>query len=141
MSQNDSVALLPSDVKPADIRLRILVDWPLHGLDSFRRYVLTCNSYGLPVTISEMMDWGCFAYQEIGKTDSELNGVAVVLYRRYMDLLPRDHDIDRVVELIAEITEVLYHSYLGEYSEFFAVHKRVWVADATFAGIVLEAEV
>lgn len=139
MFQNDyAVWLLSDDIKPPHSE-KILIDWPRHDIKTYRNYVHACNAEGLHVSILEMMDWGCRAIQQVGRDDGRLPDVVHELYRGYCDGLPRNHDTERVVELLMEVVELLYVCFWDEAEAFFTAHKQVWVACADESGIILEA--
>lgn len=122
-------------------RIRLLIDWPRHDIRCYRQYLYACHHVGLPIGMVEMMDWGCRAFNKIGIDDSKIPEMAGRLYWDYEHELPRNHDAERVIELMIEVIELTYYGYLDEFMDFFRIHRNVWVAHTCLAGVVLETEV
>lgn len=139
MFQSDYAVWLLSDTIKPPLCDKVLIDWPRHDFKTYLNYLHACSSEGLPIGMVEMMNWGCETIQLIGRNDSQLIGVAHTLYNRYAGMINRDHDVERVVELILEVVELLYCAYWSDAPDFFETYRQVWVTEVTKAGVFLEA--
>jgi hypothetical protein len=117
-----------------------LIDWPEPGMNGFLEYRAVLNEVGFCISLKELMDWGCYAYQLIGRQYERIPEVPTRLYLAHEDLLPRGHDASTILEYMLEAVEASYYAYVAMYDELFASGRRVWVVSTEDEGILLEVE-